>query len=229
MMIQRHPHGRDVVPTAVDATEERGDRAPKPAPHLTGEEVRCQQDIEVETDELVPRGGRLPLWRWGNAMLLENIPYALVTERVSQIGQGSHDAVIAPGAVLAGHPYHQVFDLFSDARTANGLGELDTITLLGRACAVPSQDSVGLSHRRHLFQSRFAELLAKLGEYVAIAVREAHTTANLLAEQAILGEQVCIAQPELFVNRRGDRSQQFLPVHTSITPVKTSSIGDQYG
>src|SRR5262245_44960435 len=97
-------------------------------------------------------------------MMLEDIPYALAAERVSQIGQGPHDAVIAPGAVLAGHPYHQIFDLFGDARTANGLGALDTITLLGRACAMPSQDSVGLSYRRNLFQSLFAELLAQLGE-----------------------------------------------------------------
>ena len=187
MMIQRHPHGRDLVPTAGDATEERGNREPKPAPHLTGEEVRRQQDIEVETDEFVPRGGRLPLWRWWNAMMLEDIPYALVAERVSQIGQGSHNAVIAPGAVLAGHTHHQVFDLFGDVRTANGLEALDTITLLGRACAVPSQDSVGLGHRRHLFQSLFAELLAKLGECFAIAVREVHTAADLLAENTILG------------------------------------------
>jgi hypothetical protein len=85
-MIQCHPHGRDSVPTAGEATEERGNRAPTPAPHLTGEEVRRQQDIEVETDKCVPRGGRLPLWRWWNAMLLEDIPSALVAERVSQIG-----------------------------------------------------------------------------------------------------------------------------------------------
>jgi hypothetical protein len=118
-MMQRHPHGRDLGTTAVDDTEERGDHEPTPAPHLTGEEVRRQQDSEVETDELVPRGGLLTLWRWGNAMMLEDIPYALVAERVSQVGQGSHDAVIAPGAILAGHPHHQVFDLLVDVGTAN--------------------------------------------------------------------------------------------------------------
>ncbi len=85
----------------------------------SGKEVRRQQDIEVKTDELVPRGGLRALWRWGNAMMLENIPYALVAERVSQVGQGSHDAVIAPGAILAGHPHHEVFDLLVVAGTAN--------------------------------------------------------------------------------------------------------------
>jgi hypothetical protein len=99
MMIQRHPHGRDLVPTAGDATEERGNREPKPAPHLTGEEVRRQQDIEVETDEFVPRGGRLPLWRWWNAMMLEDIP---VTVQVVKTG-------IMPRRVLA--------DRFREAET----------------------------------------------------------------------------------------------------------------
>ena len=85
-------------------------------------------------------------------MMLEDIPYALVAERVSQVGQGSHDAVIAPGAILAGHPHHEVFDLLVDAGTANRLMELGTITLPGRERAVPRQDSVGLGNRRHLFQ-----------------------------------------------------------------------------
>ena len=109
------------------------------------------------------------------------------------------------------------------------LWRLDTITLLGRERAVPSQDSVGLGNRRNLFQSLFAQLLAQLGECFAIAVREVHTTADLLAENTILGYQVCIAQPEFFVNRLGDRPQQFLPVHTSITPATTSYMDDQYG
>jgi hypothetical protein len=116
-----------------------------------------------------------------------------------------------------------------DAGTANGLVELDTITLLVREHTVPSEDRVRFGNRRHLFQGLFAQLLAKLGEYFAIAVREVHTTADLPAEHAILGDQVHIAKPELCVNRRGDRPQQFLPIHTSITPAKTSSMDDQYG
>src|SRR6516165_7425388 len=107
--------------------------------------------------------------------------------------------------------------------------ERGTITLLVREHAVPSQDRIRLGHRRNRFQGLFAQLLAKLGEDFAIAVREVHTTTDLLAENAILGYQVRIAKPELFVNRRGDRPQQFLPIHTSITPAKTSSMDDQYG
>src|SRR5712692_1684518 len=94
---------------------------------------------------------------------------------------------------------------------------------------MPSQDGVGLGNRRYLFQGLLAQLLAKLGEYLAITIRELHAAVDLLAENAILGSQVRIAQPELFVNRLGDRPEQFLPVHTSIIPAKTSHIDGQYG
>jgi len=90
--------------------------------NCTREEVRRQQAIEMATDELMPGGGLLPLWRWWNAMLLEDISHALVAERVSQVGQSSHNTVIAPGAVLAGHPHHQGFDLFGDARNGQRTG-----------------------------------------------------------------------------------------------------------
>ena len=73
------------------------------------------------------------------------------------------------------------------------------------------------------------QLLANLGECFTIAIRELHAASDLLTEHAILCYQIRIAKPELFVNRRGDRPEQFLPVHTSNTPTKASYIEDQYG
>jgi hypothetical protein len=94
--------------------------------------------------------------------------------------------------------------------------------------AVPGEDRVGLGNRRNLFQGLLTQLLTKLSEDATIAVTELYTTADLLAENAILGCQVRIAEPECFVNRRGDCPQQFLPVHTSLTTAKTSYIDAQY-
>jgi hypothetical protein len=71
--------------------------------------------------------------------------------------------------------------------------------------------------------------LTYLSECSAIAVGELYATGELLAENAILGDQVRIAQAELFVNRRGDRPQQLLPVHLSIILATTSYIDNQYG
>jgi len=39
-----------------------------------------------------------------------------------------------------------------------------------------------------------------------------------LAEEAILRQQIRIAQPELLVESIGDRPQQFFPVHRSVHP-----------
>jgi hypothetical protein len=158
----------------------------------------------MDTDEFLPSRGCLADGGRRDTVALQDVPHGLVADTIAQVRQSADDAVIPPRAVLSGHPHHEVFDLLVDARAANGLVELGTITLLGHERAVPSQDSVGLGHHRYLFQRLFAQLLAKLGECLAIADREVHTTADLLAEHTILGYQVRIAQPEFFVNRLGD-------------------------
>jgi hypothetical protein len=223
-LMQEPTHGIDVLSTTMDETEEGSNQQPKSIPHLAVEEVGGPQHVHMHTDELPPRHGLFALRSWWDAMALEDIAYCLVTDRIAQVGQRTHDAIIPPRAILAGHPHHQVFALLIKARTAHGLIELGTRTLLVHACAVPSQDSVGLGNRGKLFQDLFVQLLAELGECFALIIRELHTTINLLTAKAVLRSQVCITKPKLFVNRRGDRPQQFFPVHTSIIPAKTSYV-----
>ncbi|SRR6266540_2497056 len=101
-MRQRHTHGIDVARTAADETEEGRDRQPTPAPHLTVEEVRSQQDVEVETDELLPGHGLRALrGRW-DTVTFQNVAHRLVTDRIAEVSQRTHDAVIPPRAILAG-------------------------------------------------------------------------------------------------------------------------------
>ena len=47
----------------------------------------------------------------GDAMALEDIADGLVADRIAQVAQSAHNPVIAPRAVLSGHPHHQAFDL----------------------------------------------------------------------------------------------------------------------
>jgi hypothetical protein len=183
----------------------------------------------METDELPPRHGRFTLRGWWNAVPFQDVAHRLVAKTIAQVRQGPHNAVIAPRTILAGHPHHEVFDLFRNARAANRLWGLGTIALPIRACAVPAKDGVGLGNRRNLCQGLLTQLPADLSEGLAIAIRELHATTDLLTENAIFCSQVRIAKPELCVNGLGNRPQQFLPIHTSITPAKTSSIDDQYG
>src|SRR6266571_750027 len=98
--------------------------------------------------------------------------------------------------------------------------------------AVPGEDGCRLRNGSDLLKRFLAQLHTNLGKALAIAICELHATPDLLTENAILGYQVRIAKPELFVNRLGDRPEQFLPVHTSKTPLPrhlTSYIDAQYG
>jgi hypothetical protein len=94
---------------------------------------------------------------------------------------------------------------------------------------MPGENRIGLGHCRDFFQGLPAQLLPQDSKGAAIAIRQLHSIVDLLAQNAILGDQVSIAQPDLFIDRRSDRSEQFLPVHPSLTSAKKASVADQYG
>src|SRR5437879_2274310 len=80
---------------------------PPPCPDLGGEEVGRDQHVQMRADTLLPRGRRLPLWRWGDAVALENVPHRLVTDRIAQVRQRSSNAIVAPGTIFLGHADNQ--------------------------------------------------------------------------------------------------------------------------
>jgi hypothetical protein len=213
----------------MEATEESNDDPHTLRPHCTGEKVRGQQYIHVDTDEFPPGHGLLTFWGGWQTMALEDISYGLIADRIAQVGQSPHNPIIAPRAILSGHPHHESFEVVANAGTSNRLTRLCTVTLLGGKLAVPSQDGVGPDNRHDLLEGLLAQLLAKLGGGLTVAISQLHATSDLLTEHAIFCDQVRIAQPELFVNRRSDRPEQLLPVHTSHTPTKTPCVDDQYG
>jgi hypothetical protein len=66
-------------------------------------------------------------------------------------------------------------------------------------------------------------------QFAAHNICALHATPDLLTEHAMLGYQRCMASSQLFVNRRSDGLQQFLLVHTFLTPAKTAYMEEQYG
>ena len=148
-------------------------------------------------------------------MALQNVPHRLITDRIAQVGESPYDAIIAPRTVLAGYPHHQIFNFLGHARTPNRRMELRALALVLDAEAAPGQDRIGLRNGCDLCEGLLAQLLTDLGQCFALMVSEVHAPGDLLAENAILGCQVRMTQPELFVNRCGNRPQQFLPVHYS--------------
>ncbi len=63
----------------------------------------------------------------------------------------------------------------------------------------------GLAIVRDLCEGLSAQLRTQLGELFAITILELHAPGNLLTEDTILGIEIGITKPDLFVNRRSDR------------------------
>ena len=63
----------------------------------------------MDTDERLPGQGLLPCRRWWDTMALEDVADRLVTDRIAQISQRPHNAIIPPRAVLSGHTHHEIF------------------------------------------------------------------------------------------------------------------------
>src|SRR6266850_2271372 len=183
----------------------------------------------MHADECLPRRRGLALWRWWEAMALQDVADRLVTDGVAQIGQGSHDAVIAPRAILLRHAHHQGLQLCRDLRASKRLALLGTIELLGHQLAVPREDRVGCDDAGDLRQRLLAQLLSNLGQGLALAITQAYTTVDLVAQDAIFGHQVLVAQQEFLIHRTRDIRKQLLPIHPS-SPFDSSACTDgDYG
>jgi hypothetical protein len=140
----------DVVTSAMEETEESNDYPHTLRPHCTGEKVRGHQYIHVDTDEFPPGHGLLTFWGGWQTIALEDISYGLIADRIAQVGQSPHNPIIAPRAILSGHPNHESLEVVPNAGTSNRLTRLYTITLLRGKLAVPGQDGVGPDNRRDL-------------------------------------------------------------------------------
>ena len=117
----------------------------------------------METDELSPRRGLLALGGWEQPLAFQDVPHRLVADVIAQIAQGTYNAVIPPRAILAGHAYHEVFQLLVDAGTSDRLTLRRTAIVLVHELAVPGEDGVRLRNRRDLLQGLPTELLPNLG------------------------------------------------------------------
>src|ERR1017187_6255800 len=89
-----------------------------------------------------------------------------------QIGQRTHNPVIAPGPVLLGHADNQLFDFSVNPRPARGSTLLRAIELASDEPSVPSQDGIRQGGSRHLAERLAAQPMANFAQLRSLGVRE---------------------------------------------------------
>jgi hypothetical protein len=87
------------------------------------------------------------------------------------------------------------------------------VKLLGGQFAVPGEDGVRFDDGGHFRQRLLAQLLANLGQGLALGIAQAYATFNLVAKHAIFGHEVLIAQQQFLIEGPSDIRQQVFPVH----------------
>ena len=80
-----------------------------PLQNFHRKEVRSGQHAPVCPEKISPRHGAAAFRGRSNAMTTKNVTHRLIRNRVPQVGQGTHDAVVAPARVFPGHPDDESF------------------------------------------------------------------------------------------------------------------------
>ena len=119
------------------------------------------------------------------------------------------------GSIL-GHADNQGLQLWVDLRSSWWLALLGAVKLLGHERAMPAENGIGRDHLGDFFQGLLAQLLADCGQGLALAIRSAHTARDLVAEDAMLRDQICVTQQQFLIDGPRDVCQQGLPIHVSV-------------
>src|SRR5215468_659466 len=164
------------------------------------------------------------VWRWRDAMALEDVAHRLVTDRQAEVGQGADNPVIAPRAILLGHADNQGLQLWVDLRSSWSLALGGAVKFLRHKPAVPAKDRVRLDDGGHFRERLLAQLLANLGQGFALAITQAYATFDLVTQHAIFGYQVFVAEQQCLIDGPRDIRQQVFPVH-QLPPQPVPSIG----
>jgi hypothetical protein len=126
-------------------------------------------------------------------MAIEDIPYGLVTQGITERHQGTGNAIIAPGAILLSQTHHQGFQLRMHSGTSRRFPLLRAVKLLRHELAVPSEDRLRGDDCGDLRQGFLPQLLPKLGQSLPLAIAQLHATCDLLAQNPVFCHQVFVA------------------------------------
>jgi hypothetical protein len=160
-------------------------------------------------------------------MALQHIADRPIADLIPEVGQCSHDPVIAPIMVLLGHADDQLLDLSTDPRPSGATAGFRAIEFAGNQLAVPGQNRIRPGHSRHLGEGLAAQSMADLSQHSSLGVRQLQPPLQLGLQDLIFGGQIFGSRKQFLVHRPRDVSQDARPIHSSSTPADSRSISQK--
>jgi hypothetical protein len=81
--------------------------------------------------------------------------------------------------------------------------------------AVPGEDGLGLDDGGHFSQGLPPELFPNRSKRLPLAIAQLHAVCELLAQDTVFCDQLCIANQQFLVHRARDVGQHVLPLQMS--------------
>src|SRR5882724_4689416 len=119
---------------------------------------------------------------WIQSIAMANVVDGRITQRVSQIVQGTDDPVAAPGRVLLEQPEDEFFEFRIHGWSTEGIGP-DIGPLPGDEHPEPSKQGIWCNHGAELSQAVSSDRLGSAGKPHALGVSEAFGFASELFQQ----------------------------------------------
>jgi hypothetical protein len=200
-----------------------------PGPHRSRQEVSRDEHVHMRADDLLLGRGLLTFGGWGHAMTLEDVAHGLVADGRPHVCQGPDEAIVSPGSILLGEPYHQCLECGIDGWAAWRLAGPRAIECPRHQRVVPGEDRLRLDHAGYCGQGLPAELFPKLGPCLPLAIAEPQATRDLRAQHPVFCDPVVVASQPLLVHRSPPRGQAVFPIHRFPTFAPVACLASEYG
>jgi hypothetical protein len=106
---------------------------------------------------------------------------------MTQVGQGTYDAVISPAAVLPHHPHHQPLHFGRYPGSAQIAATARTVELVRHQLPIPDEKRIRLGYAGDLPEGVTAESFGDLRQGGSLGIRQAESSGQVCSENAILG------------------------------------------
>jgi hypothetical protein len=123
-----------------------------------------------------------------------------MTDLVSQIVQGTDQAMVAPSFVFSRQPQDQLLYLLALRDPSHGRSLFGAIKLPSDQLSMPAEDGFRPNDLGYFGQDLSTKAFADFGQADTLWITQSQPSPNLVSEDAVFSDQVLVAEKELLID-----------------------------